>query len=210
MNLKISLDMKSTKIIYTFLLFLAVVSCIKDGGNYIPGYSPKVVIIVMDGARYSETWGDSTHQFISYLSDAIASKGAVFTNFQNQGITSTIPGHTALITGHYDTLANNGSDFPTHPSIFQYFEQKYNEKGWIISSKDKLSALSNCKDSLWQNQYNPYFDCGKEGLGTGYGYRHDSVTLKKALWILDVFQPRLCLINFKEPDSSGHSGNWSN
>ena len=27
---------------------------------------------------------------------------------------------------------------------------------------------------------------------------------------MDVFQPRLCLINFKEPDSSGHSGDWSN
>ncbi len=194
-------------ILFTSIVILT--SCIDD--HYKPTViTPKVVLIVMDGARYSETWGDSTHQFIPFLSDSIAPKGAVFTNFKNQGITSTIPGHTALITGRYDTLANNGTEYPKHPSIFQYFEQKYLEKGWIISSKDKLSVLSNCNDSLWQNQHNPYFDCGKEGLGTGYGYREDSVTLKKALWILDVFKPRLCLINFKEPDASGHSGNWKN
>ena len=123
--------MRRLPLILAVSFVFLITSCLED--SFTPSrIKPKVVLIVMDGARYSETWGDSTHQFIPYLSDAIASKGAVFTNFQNQGITSTIPGHTALITGHYDTLANNGSDFPTHPSIFQYFEQKYNEKGWII------------------------------------------------------------------------------
>lgn len=200
--------MKYILAITAILVLVCKTSCTKEQDNHKTETLPKVVIIVMDGARYTETWGDLTHKYIPFLADSIAPLSSIYTNFNNIGVTSTLPGHTALTTGNYENITNNGTVLPTNPSIFQHFEKKYNEKGWIISSKDKLSVLSNCLNTEWHNQYNPFFDCGKEGLGEGYGYRHDSVTYKKALWILDVFQPRLCLISFKEPDSSGHSGNW--
>ncbi|MDB4754850.1 hypothetical protein OAF80_00180, partial [bacterium] len=34
-----------------------------------------VVIVVIDGPRYSETWGDSTHQYIPHLSNELSSTG---------------------------------------------------------------------------------------------------------------------------------------
>ena len=44
-----------------------------------------VIIIVMDGARYSETWGDPTHQFIPRMAHEMADQGIIYTHFRNNG-----------------------------------------------------------------------------------------------------------------------------
>ena len=76
-----------------------------------------VVMIVVDGARYSESWGDPTHANIPNL-DSLKSEGVFFPNFFNCGDTRTVPGHTALTTGVYESLDNIGFDTPTNPSFF--------------------------------------------------------------------------------------------
>jgi hypothetical protein len=78
------------------------------------------------------------------------------------------------------------------------------EKAWIIATKDKLEVIKNCKEPKWKDTYNPLANCGKEGLGTGY--REDITTFNKVKEILTTYTPNLMLINFKQPDSAGHSG----
>lgn len=195
---------------YFFVLICAtfIFSCHKTS-NYKKVYKTEnVIIIVMDGARYSETWGDSNKTFIPNIYNNLAPLGVVNTNFRNDGFTWTSPGHLAMLSGQYYNLDNGGAELPPFPTIFQYFNKTYpNLKSWLITSKDKLEVLTNTTDTAFNNLYLANTDCGINGLGTGY--REDSVTVYNALNILTNDNPNLVLINFKDPDSWGHSNNWS-
>ncbi len=170
----------------------------------------RVIILVVDGPRYSETWGDTTHQYIPHLADDMAKSGVVCTKFYNDGYTYTTSGHAALCTGVQQELENSkGADLPQQPSIFQYYLKQKNvpkSKAYIITSKDKLFILGNCNNPKWINTFNPSTDCGKNGPQSGY--RNDSVTFNKVMSALKKEQPNLVLVNFKEPDGAGHANNW--
>lgn len=199
--------------ILSLLLFICAcsVSCERATDTPHVFNTENVVIVIVDGARYSETWGDSTHQYIPNLDNVLAHQGVVNTAFYNLGGTWTIPGHTAIMTGHNQVISNSGQELPQYSSLFQHWIKKYNKDStdaWIISSKDKLEVLADCQDPEWYGNYNPSTDCGINGLGSGY--RHDSITFQNAINILSDHQPKLVLLNFREPDFSGHAGNWDN
>jgi len=201
------------KVIKLFFLLCIVVSlstCYKDSA--FPKYKTQnIFIVIMDGARYSETWGDPTHQYIPRMANELAPQGVVCTNFYNEGTTNTISGHTAFLTGNYQDISNSGYESPSNPSVFQYWNKTYNKVqslSWIISSKDKLSAVADCSDPKWKGQYCPSFNCGINGLGTGNGYRDDSTTLDIALNILSMNHPHLVLLSFRDPDYTAHLGDW--
>lgn len=206
-------------IVYTCLLLIASVACEKTTETPVKTDTTQqyktenVIIVVVDGPRYTETWGDSTHQYIPRLANDLASQGVIYTNFRNNGVTFTNPGHTAIATGNYQQLNNSGKALPDNPSIFQHWlkatEADSNEV-YIITSKDKLQVLANCLDSTWANTYMPATNCGVGGNGLGSGYRNDSLTFIQIQNILSADHPKLALINFKEPDGAGHSNNWNN
>ena len=132
------------KIVYIFFLFLC--SCLQDVPlPNTPVYKTKsVFIVVMDGARYSETWGESTQAYIPRIKN-LASQGVMCTSFWNDGQTVTVPGHTAMTTGNYQVINNGGFEIPSSPSIFQYYRAQFLKPAtdaWVISSKDKLEVLS--------------------------------------------------------------------
>jgi len=171
-----------------------------------------VIIVVVDGLRYSEGWGDSTHQYIPYMSRILAKQGVISTRFYNMGYTYTSAGHTNLTTGVYQSIDNSGMEYPKNPSIFQNWNRKYHNdqiKSWIITSKDKLAVLGDCTDENWKGKYTPSVNSGIDGMGLGSGYRNDSLTLKTAIEILKQDHPNIVLINFRQPDYSGHSGIWN-
>ncbi|MFN5149272.1 MAG: sulfatase [Flavobacteriia bacterium] len=168
-----------------------------------------VFILVIDGPRMSETFGDSTHQFIPNLANVLAPQGVLLKNFRNNGVTHTNPGHTAITTGVYQRLKNNGEELPRNPSMFQYFLK---EKGldsthaWVIASKGKLNVLGNTKDRRWKDQFNPSLYCGVNGAGMGYAGDND--TWKVGRDILSKYHPKLVLINLLEVDVKGHQNKW--
>jgi hypothetical protein len=94
-------------ILFTLLLMAIFVASVKGGietgqepsANNISGYKTKhVCIVVMDGVRYSETFGDSTHALVPHLYNDLKPEGTLFTNFYNRGITVTRQGHSTLIS----------------------------------------------------------------------------------------------------------------
>jgi predicted AlkP superfamily pyrophosphatase or phosphodiesterase len=170
------------------------------------------VIVVMDGARYTETWGDPSRQYIPRIAQELAPQGVVLTQFKilPPGRTETNPGHATLTTGIYQSIQNNGKEFPKNPSLFQVFLKQTGRPAtdaWVITSKDKLFVLGDCTDPDWKGRYLPSLHCGINGDGTG-GYREDSVTLAEAKKALLTHAPALALINFRGPDSLGHANDW--
>src|SRR6218665_1996220 len=165
-----------------------------------------VVIVVVDGARYTETWGDSGRRFIPHRA-AMLQQGVMCANFYDQGYCYTNAGHAAITTGFYQNINNSGTELPLYPSLFQVWLGTYNKPAsdaWVITTKDKLEILSDCTDPNWHGKYRPMTNCGIAGLGTGY--RQDSTTFRSVKTIMSANHPRLVLINFKQPDAAGHLG----
>lgn len=168
----------------------------------------KVVVLVIDGPRFSETWGDPNKSLIPNIAGYFAKNGVVYENFMNNGGTYTLAGHTAITTGYYQEINNSGKEIPEHPSIFQAYLKETGKPAsdaWVIASKAKLEVLSNCEEGNWKDKYRPSYDCGQNG-----DYRDDVATFEKAKEILGKHHPSLTLIQFKEPDYSGHANDWNN
>ncbi len=200
----------AVKFSVAFLLIITSISCEKEVVTRT--YKAKnVIIIVIDGARYSETWGDSTHQNIPRIAGQLSKYGVVNTQFYNDGPTYTLAGHISITTGFYQEINNSGQELPNHPSFFQYFNAEYIdsvETSWIISSKDKLEVLANCQSTDFADKFKPFTNCGISGLSSGY--REDSITFKVAMQVLSEHHPNIAFISFKEPDHSAHAGIWDN
>jgi arylsulfatase A-like enzyme len=73
-----------------------------------------VIVLVIDGARYSETRGDKNFTNIPRMK-LISESGVLFTNFQNLGPTYILAGQTALTTGNYQEINNTGTEIPEFP-----------------------------------------------------------------------------------------------
>lgn len=177
-----------------------------------------VIILVMDGARYSETWGDPMHANIPYIATQLAPQGVVLTNFYTDittavpgAKTDTNPGHATLVCGTYQNIANDGSQLPLEPTIFQYYRQQTAApatSAWVITSKDKLVVLSDSSKAGWNGLYQPSFNCGVNGVGVG-GYREDYLTHPIVRSVLTNYHPAVMIINYKGPDAMGHASDWS-
>jgi hypothetical protein len=204
------------KIFFSFFLFVSFsFGCGRDSDAVLPQPPPisesvdrNVIVLIIDGARFSEMFGDSSYKNIPNLR-SLMRQGTVCTNMFIDGVTNTVNGHAAICTGHYEPLNNGGQESPSHPSFFQYWRKstgKDSASAWIITSKDKLQVLANCTDPDWNGKFMPATDCGINGLGSGY--REDSITFNNALSQLQTGVPKIMLINLKEPDVAGHMGDW--
>lgn len=166
-----------------------------------------VVVVVIDGPRYSETWGMEGRPLIPNMATKMAPEGTLFTNFKNMGPTYTLAGHTAITTGIYQNLSNDGTEIPLKPSVFQQYlmqTQQAPGKACLVTSKDKLNVLADSREMEWRGRFNPAFSCGEKGKN-----RPDSVTLETALKVLEKDQPSLMLVQFQGPDINGHDNDWN-
>jgi predicted AlkP superfamily pyrophosphatase or phosphodiesterase len=87
-----------------------------------------VIVLIIDGPRFTETFGDTSYQYIPHLAKDLAPNGVLVTNFWNNGPTYTNAGHTAITTGNYQHISNVGFELPKKPSMFQYFLKEKNLK----------------------------------------------------------------------------------
>ena len=206
-------------------LFLAlavapVIAPVAAGEPATPATAPKtrnVVILVIDGPRLTETWSDPARALIPHMAKELAPQGVLYTDFRNDGMTTTEPGHTAMVTGVYEVKDNRGKELPKNESIFQRFRASWDlppSAAWVIASKDKLWTLSDTSQAQWTGRWRPSIDCGKDGLGgkggsaKRAGYRSDSETFARVREILAKDHPRLVLVNLLGPDSTGHQNDW--
>src|SRR5687767_14558159 len=82
-----------------------------------------VVIVVIDGPRYSETWGYYNHALIPNLANNLASVGVINNRYFCEGPTYSNDGQTAIMTGVHQEINNSGKEFPRNPSFMQIWVQ---------------------------------------------------------------------------------------
>jgi hypothetical protein len=167
----------------------------------------KIVIVIIDGARYSETLGDTTRVYTPKMWE-IADEGTMIDNFYNDGLTYTSRAIPALWCGAWtdvhDTIyEGHDTQYAVFPSIFEYYR------------KDKNAPAEDCYyvlkelESLWL----PSFDID---YGPDYWPAFHSVgetdedVAEQALQVMEDHHPNFLWIYFADVDHEGHSGVWSN
>jgi len=169
--------------------------------------SEKVVVIIIDGARYSETFGDTTRTYTPKMWN-LSSEGSVIDNFYNDSLTYTSRAIPALWSGTWTdvrdtTYLGNQTQYSVKPSIFEYYRKHKNmppEECFYV-----LKYIS----SLWLPSFNPDY-------GPAYWPTHHSVgqsdknVSDQVQIVMDTYHPHLLWIYLADVDHEGHSGDWNN
>jgi hypothetical protein len=171
-----------------------------------------LVLVVIDGPRYSETTGDPQHRYIPKLWQELRPQGTLLRGFRNQGETYTIPGHLAALSGRYLWVSNEGFQRIPFPTIFEYFRKHYQaplESCVVFASKPKLRVATHSVSKAYGFRYRASDLCGRFSLeSSSREWLEDQEMFTSALTWMKAKQPRLVLISFRSPDSWGHGKDW--
>ncbi|RMF85861.1 MAG: hypothetical protein D6736_16445 [Nitrospinota bacterium] len=187
------------------LLGLITIGVILSFSN--PGYSQtgsieKVFVVVIDGLRYSEAFGDSSYRYIPHLGNILKPNGTLYTDVWNLGDTNTAPGHMYIVTGNwvYTPQYKNVRVRTIYPTIFEYYRKAYQvpqEKVWVVVG-GKISFLSALNYSL-NPAFGPTYQASLESAGDS-----DVQVWEKTIGIIESYEPSLVFINFGNVDYAGH------
>ena len=123
------------------LFFISSILELTSGQN-------RVIVIVIDGARYTETFGGGA-TYIPHLYNEMLPNGTLYANFRIDfeagANTITNPGHATIETGTWQIIANDGSERPTLPTIFEYMRKEDGNPQsdcYVVTGKSKLNILT--------------------------------------------------------------------
>lgn len=165
-------------------------------------FSQRVIVLVIDGARYSESFGaEST--YMPKIWKNMKPLGTTWSNFRNEAYTLTNPGHASILSGTWQTIDNNGTLRPTMPTVFEYFRKQTGADTsavYVAVGKPKLNVLT----------YSTHADYGINYKASQFIGSSDASVYSGVLSIMNTKRPRLMIINFPSVDVAGHAGNWNN
>jgi hypothetical protein len=160
-----------------------------------------VVIVVVDGGRYTETLGDTTFANEPRQGLLLAPQGCRGVSW-NQGLTVTNPGHAAILSGVYQDLDNDGSERPHLPTLFEYYRAATGapaSQTWFLSDKTKLAVMS----------YSDHPDYGATlGARVNANCPTDARVVAVAESVLAADRPAILAINLAQTDITAHTGDW--
>jgi hypothetical protein len=165
---------------------------------------PKVILLIIDGPRYVETFGDTAGGFanIPDLWNELRPQGTLLTNFRNQGQTKTMPGHSSMLSGTWQSIANDGTEPPHSPTLFEYYRKELGapqSEVYLITGKAKLGTTAYSDHSEYGAAYGASVITGGNDL-----------TVRDSLHaVLGREKPRLVMVSFSEVDWKGHSNVWA-
>jgi hypothetical protein len=163
-------------------------------------FSQNVIMVVIDGARYSETFGADS-LYIPHIWNQLRPLGTIWTNFYNDGLTKTDPGHATLASGVWQNIDNKGIFRPEQPTIFEYFRKHR-------SASEKATAVVVGKQKLDILAYSTHPDYGVKYKAPSFISSTDFSVTKDVKKILLLNRPQIMMINLPNVDGAGHSGNW--
>jgi hypothetical protein len=181
-----------------------------------PGATQNVIIVIIDGIRYDEV----TEEYMPYTLGSLKPQGTFYTNFYNTALTSTTPGHQTIITGVRQLLKNNRHlktrQRTKEPNIFEYCRKELGipmEKTWIVAGK---------QGNLEYLDYSLHPDYGYAYRSSIYrendehlfspedveGYHPTDEQIRDVAFDRMATHPSLMLINLKDVDAMGHTGDF--
>ncbi|MFH1214106.1 MAG: T9SS type A sorting domain-containing protein [Candidatus Neomarinimicrobiota bacterium] len=190
----------------TSVLFLVLTGLL--GGEQLSKY---VVLVIIDGARYSETLGDSTAQYIPRMK-SIADSGVVVDSFINNGITYTNKAVPAIWTGSWVTPRDTtvtmtsfgtiNTQYTLTPSVWEYYRKFYS-----VNYTQAVYCMKNLSTPWlpsFQTEYGP--DYWPWYILDG---SNDREVWASAESKLQEYHPVLSVIYLADVDYAAHHKEWS-
>jgi hypothetical protein len=159
--------------------------------------------VIIDGARYSETFGDETYANIPNMYD-LSLEGCLNTAFYNNRSTYTKNAVCAILTGNWENFITFR---PQYPSIWEYYRKQSN----LPQDSCYYSFPDIPDDPNYLGDFQPVSFHAKYGLDywpMRGNSRSNDESWKELKIAMESLHPRLVVLYLGETDSAGHSGDW--
>ena len=162
--------MTPSRILFPLLLafFLAAMPA-NAGDQSIPEKSQvrNLFIIVMNGVRYNDAFGEKNHLYIDNIWNKLRPLGTICTKFENRELTLPIPAQMSLLTGVWHVFKNPFSETirPAFPTLFEYWNSARKDSGnscYFASSRPKFEILTCSGHVEFGTRFAPVFEADKE------------------------------------------------
>ncbi len=177
--------------------------------------SRKVVVLVMDGARMDESFGEGystaaerpTAELLPRLRSELLPQGTLIKPGYSLGITVTGPGHCDMLTAHRQVFANyanpDGVDayLPTLPTIFEAVRDSTGLDSSAVILMGNTTLIEPLKTSLY-----PSSPGGASFFTVDESQSTDAAVLEQAQVLIERYAPRLLVANLHAIDRGGHYG----
>jgi hypothetical protein len=164
-----------------------------------------VILVIIDGARYSETLGDPLARYIPRM-HALAQQGVVVDTMVNDSITVTKRAIPAIWSGSWsiphDTTVNGAlNQYATAPTVWEYFRKSRN-----LDSTHALYVMV-WLSTPWIQSYHPQYGPAYWPWYLLQGYNDREVWLN-AKMKLQTYHPELSVIYLADVDAAPSKG-WN-
>ncbi len=171
----------------------------------LPASAQNVVFVVIDGARYSETFGDPQRTYVPAM-EALSHQGTLVDEFYNDGFTYTSRAIPALWCGSWTEVADTtyegiDTQYAVDPTIFEYYRK---QKG---AGEDSCFYVLKYIFSLWLPSFHQEYGPGYWPTIHSEG-GSDIDVLHETLQVIQSHHPQLLWVYFADVDHEGHSGDW--
>jgi Sulfatase len=125
-----------------------------------------LVMIVMNGVRYKDSYGDKNHLYFDNIWNKLKPQGSICTKFVNKDIGLPIPTQASMLTGVWHVYKNpfSKSIRPGFPTLFEYWNSSKKGSGnqvYFASSKPEFEILTHSTYEGFGKQFMPVFDDDK-------------------------------------------------
>lgn len=166
-----------------------------------------VFIVVMDGVRWMDTFGDPQHTQIPHLYNDLRPQGTLFTHYFDRGITVTRQGHSTTISGTWQCIPNGGPRL-TMPTLFEYLRDEKHvppTKAWSVFGKALYSFLPYSSHPAYGKQFAASHVSGdKDTTWSEKDAEGDKGVTAKVIEVMKQDQPDLVFVNWGWTDHAGH------
>jgi hypothetical protein len=124
-------------------------------------------IIVMNGVRYKDTYGDKNHLYFDNIWNKLKHLGTICTKFENRELTLPIPAQTSLLTGVWHVYKDPFTEKirPAFPTLFEYWKSNRTDSVnsvYFASCRPSFRILSFSDYAGFGSKYAPVFDDNKD------------------------------------------------
>lgn len=174
-----------------------------------PYRTENVILVIIDGLRYSEGLGDTTHEFIPKMY-ALSRQGTKIEPFTNDRYTYTARGIPAIWCGAWTEVlefkdpicGGSGNSRCELPTVFEYYRKQ------VCRSKEDCIYVLPDVGCPWRASLDPDYGTDFWPLYHSVGHT-DMEVWAQARDMLTEHHPSLALLYFDRVDHFGHSGSWS-